>query len=242
MNKTSRVIAVLLLSFVTLPVGAVTIGQTETFDDADHGWFFGAGPGGVPAQALPRAFGGPAGAADSFLSIVATGGSGPRSRLSALNEDQWTGDYLAAGVNRIAMDVRNFGDTDLFLRLLFVEFGAMGPVSAAFTGDAILVPSGSNWGTIFFDIALPALMPIPEPFLPLASPASTMSNVGELRIFHNPAPFFAPGMNPPVVAALGVDNITALAVPEPATWLLLASGLMAVFGARRVAIVRKNGG
>jgi len=51
-----------------------------------------------------------------------------------------------------------------------------------------------------------------------------------MRLYHNPAPGFGGQANgpPPVDADLGVDNITATAVPEPATMILLATGLAGV--------------
>jgi hypothetical protein len=208
------------------PVGAVVLGQSETFADPDHDWVIGIGPGPAVPAPLPLALGGPAGPTDPYLSIVSFGGDGPRSRLSAQNLVDWTGNYIAAGVNAIHMDVNNLGTADVFLRLLFLEFGPMGPVSGAFTSNAIVIPAGSGWHAIAFDIAPGALTPLP--FLPITSVVSTLSNAGELRLFHNPAAFFAPAANPPVVATLGVDNIVAAqSVPEPAAWVLLLSGLLA---------------
>ena len=148
---------------------------------------------------------------------------GPGSRLGAQNFGLWAGDYLAGGVNRIEMDTRNFGTTDVHLRLLFVEFGAMGPVNAAFT-NAVFLPAGSGWASIAFDISPDDLTAF------IGTAAGALSNTNELRLFHNPAPFFAPAQNPALAANLGVDNITA-AAPEPATWLLF--GMAAAFGARR---------
>jgi hypothetical protein len=125
------------------------------------------------------------------------------------------------------MDVRNFASTELFLRLLFVEFNPMmEPVSAAFSSEANFVPALSNWHAIEFDISPSALTAVPVPFLPVASPVRSLSNTVELRIFHNPQPFFAPGMNPAVLGNLGVDNITAAAIPEPSSWMLIGGGLL----------------
>jgi hypothetical protein len=232
-----KILCVLLLLVALQPqLGAVTLGQMQAFDDPVSGWVIGVGPGGATPQDVPLAsVGGQAGDDDPYLNIVATGGSGIQSRLSAQNFNIWTGDYIAAGVNQIRMDVRNFGPSALFLRLLFLEFSpAMEPLSAAFSIEPIFVPSGSDWQTIAFDVWPSALTPIPEPFLPLADPVSSLSNTGELRIFHNPAPFFAPGMNPVVAATLGVDNVTAAFIPEPATWTLLLGGLLLTGVARRL--------
>jgi hypothetical protein len=209
---------------VAANLGAVTLGQVQTFDTPDHHWVIGVGPGGGTETPVPTELGGPGGPADPYLSIVSTGGSGPQSRPSAQNFVEWAGDYLSAGVNVVQMDVNNLGSSDLFLRLLFVQFDAAGPVSAAFSSNAIFLPSGSGWQTVTFDVSPSALSVIPG--LPIEDPATTLANVTEFRIFHNPDPFFAPGQIPAIAATLGVDNITAAAIPEPATATLAGAGLL----------------
>ena len=223
MNR-ARVLAGVLSLFVfhSTAEAAVMLGQLQTFDDP-HGWVIGAGPVSGTLIPVPVELGGPAGPTDPYLSIVATGGAGIGSRLSAQNFAEWSGDYLAAGIDRIQMDVRNFGNTDVHLRLLFLEL-APGPVNLAFSTQAIVVPAGADWTAIQFNITPGALTS------PLGSATGALSNATELRIFHNPDPFFIPGQMPAIAANVGVDNITALA-PEPATlWLF---GAAAFVGARR---------
>jgi hypothetical protein len=227
-----RVLSLLVLTYFlpgfASPAGAaVMLGQVETFSDP-HGWIVGVGPGPGTPQPVPVELGGPGGPSDPYLSIVATGGQGPGSRLSAQEFGMWAGDYTAAGVTSIRMDVNNFGPSDVFLRLLLLEFGPMGPVGGAFTTDGSLVLAGSGWQTISFDVSAAGLTALP---LGTGSIADTLANVGELRIFHNPAPFFIPTQMPAVLATVGVDNITAaqLPVPEPAaTTLLLLAGVLSV--------------
>lgn len=206
----------------TLPLSAVTLGQVQTFNDPVSGWVIGAGPIiGVPTDVPIEPTGGPAGAGDPYMSIVSSGASGPGSKLSAQNFGIWSGNYIAAGVGGIFMDVRNFGPEDVYLRLLFLELGPMGPVNGALTSNAVFVPAGSGWETIGFDIAPGALT------LLLGSVPAALSNATELRIFHNPDPSFPVGQIPAVAATVGVDNITAVtAIPEPASWALLLSGLV----------------
>jgi hypothetical protein len=227
----SMLCALAVVPLLALPSSArasVILGQVQTFNDPDHHWVFGAGPlVGVPTP-HPLALGGPGGAADPYLSIVANGGTGPLSRLSAQNFVEWAGDYLAAGVDVLTMDLKNFGPSDLSVRLLFIEFGAMGPVSIAFTTAAAFIPAGTDWTTVSFSIDPAALT------VPLGTATGALSNAGELRIFHNPAPFFIPNMMPPVTATLGVDNITA-AVPEPAALTLISGALVALLMRRRRA-------
>jgi hypothetical protein len=106
----------------------------------------------------------------------------------------------------------------------------MGPVSAAFSTVPIIVPGGSDWDTIGFNVSPSALTAF------LGTSVSALSNATELRIFHSVAPAFVPGQIPPIVGNLGVDNITAAAasVPEPATWTLLSMGLLYGLSRRRI--------
>lgn len=54
-------------------------------------------------------------------------------RLTVGNTEQWVGDYSAAGVNSFAWDVRNFGSTDLYLRLMFADPASAPPANLAFS-------------------------------------------------------------------------------------------------------------
>jgi hypothetical protein len=220
-------LAVFLPLILQPQLGAVTIGQVQTFDEPDHHWVIGVGPGGATPSDVPTELGGPGGPLDPYLSIVSTGTGGPGSRPSAQNFDEWSGNYLAAGITHIFMAVRNFGSTDLSLRLLFVDFEAMAPVNAAFTTDAVFVPGNSDWQTVRFAVSQSELTGF------LGSANGALSNTDEFRIFHNPDPSFEPGNLPALAANLGVDNLEAAAIPEPAAWTLLVSGMALVCVARR---------
>ena len=197
----------------------------DTFEDGTtQGW---ARPGPHPAPPVNITSGGPGGAGDNYLQVTALGGSDAGSRLSVQNLSQWTGSF--SSLSGISMDVNNFGPDQLFLRLLFVNFsGAPGmspPSDVAWTLAPVIVPAGSGWHPVLFNLS-PANI-----FAPLGSVSGALSGVDELRLFHNPVPAFGgPGMGaPPVTAVLGVDNIAP--VPEPSTMLLLGAGL-AVIGLR----------
>ena len=229
----TRVLTLLaLLAFVCVPasrVAAIPVG-IETFDAA-HDWVYGGGPGGAPEEPIDvQPGGGPGGATDPYLVVEATGGSGPQSRLSAQNLGDWAGDYAAAGVTQIQGDVNNFGPDDVHLRLLFVEFGPEDVVNAAITTAAVHLMAGSGWQSFAFDITAADLTPI------IGSADAVLANTHELRFFHNPQAFFAPGQMPPVTAVVGLDNLEAItdgAVPEPVSTVLLAAAGVAAFARRR---------
>lgn len=198
---------------------AVTAGQVDSFSGDTAGWGSGAFSPAPPTLQL----GGPGGAADSFLQLSSTGVVGPGGKLVLINTTQWAGDYLAAGVTRIEMDLNNLGSTDLSLRLYL---GGLGLNSAVST-SAVNLAAGSGWQHVGFDISPAALTGVAE---------GTLAQVQQLRLFHGLNPVF-PGEN--VAALLGVDNISA--VPEPAPATLLALGLVAVAWARRRASTSANG-
>jgi hypothetical protein len=218
----------MLVLLVVVPqlARAVTLGQVDTFEDGTTmGWYV---PGASPNPPANVPAGGPQGPGDAYLQLQANGIAGPGGRLSVLNDAQWTGNYLSAGVTVIRMNVNNFGPEDLHLRLLFETFTAPGPpTNLALSADAIFVPAGSGWMTVDFPITPDDLV-----VETLGTVIGALSDTGVLRIFHNPNPSF-PGPSggiPTINVTLGVDNITA--VPEPWILLQVAVGLLSVLFAR----------
>jgi len=55
--------------------------------------------------------------------VTGLGGAGPGSRIAVINTAQWSGNYLTSGVSSIGIDLKNFGNTDLTVRLLFEDHG-----------------------------------------------------------------------------------------------------------------------
>jgi hypothetical protein len=202
-------------------VQAVTITQVDDFESGTTlGW--GVGPGANPTPPINVSSGGPAGADDNYLLVRASGGSGPGSKLAAFNTAQWAGDYLAAGIGTIGMNVRNFGPEDISLRLAFVEVTGGPPTNLAITSTAAFLPAGSGWQFVTFDVSPDALTAL------VGSSTGALSNATELRLFHNPsADYPAPPVGPPAInAQLGVDNIRA--VPEPAATSLMLAALSGI--------------
>jgi hypothetical protein len=226
-------LAVAAVFLMTPAVGRadVILGQVDTFETGTTlNWFAGLGFG--PPNPLPPvnvATGGPAGAGDNFLLLSSNGdlGFGPGSRLTAMNEAQWAGDYLAAGIQAISMDVNNLGATDLFLRLAFEDAMGGPPTNVAFSTMPLFVPAGSGWISLLFATTPGALT------AGLGSIEAALANATVLRLYNSPAANFPnPGFPiPAVTASLGVDNIAA--VPEPATLMLVGSGILVMIRRNR---------
>lgn len=210
-------IKVALLSMVGFAslFGAV-IGQTDDFEDGTtQGWLInslGFG-GGTGPQNI--ASGGPAGANDNYMLMTATGGSGGGSKLNVNNFfAQWAGNYTAAGISQITVDLNNFNTVDLHVRL-FLENPLGGPPTDTAYTDAFLLPAGSGWMHAAFVITPAAL------HVQTGDVNTLLANVTGLRLYHGTA-----GPHPPeaIVGTLGVDNITAQ-TPEPSTMILAGLGL-----------------
>lgn len=204
---------------------AVSIGLIDTFEDGTTAnWRINLlGMGSDDFQPINIPSGGPAGVDDNFMVMRSSGLPGPGGRLVALNPAQWAGDYVAAGVGRISMDVNNLGTTDLFLRLLFEDPMGGPPVNEAFT-PAIFLPAGSGWTPISF-LVTPGSLIVED-----GSAMGALQNTTILRIFSNDEAE-GPDEAAPIEALLGVDNIQAVAtpVPEPSSLILLATGAVAVY-------------
>ena len=98
-----RISPFLLMLAVTVPLSAATIGQVDTFEDGTTmGWFV---PGFSPLPPTNVPTGGPGGPGDAYLQLTASGSSAPGGRLSALNDAQWAGDYIGAGVTVMVLRV-----------------------------------------------------------------------------------------------------------------------------------------
>jgi hypothetical protein len=228
MMRFAAVAALVAFSVVLSPSAqAVTLGQVDTFEASIENWFAGGGPFGAVPPIPPSvvASGGPGGADDAYLQVTSNGSAGPGGRLVAMNGAQWAGDYLAAGVGGIAMDLRNFGTSDLTLRLLFEDpMAGAPPANLAATTFEVTLLAGGDWTHVVFPIA-------PTDLTVLMGDASTLlSNTTLIRLYHGTDAAF-PGER--IAGLLGVDNIAAVgAVPEPAALTLMLTGL-ALFGARR---------
>ena len=211
----SVAVAVCALSIVFTfgsAIAAIAPGQSDDFQGGTtQGWSIG------PNSSLPPdviASGGPGGSVDAYLRLQASGFTGPGGKLVAFNAGSWVGDYLDAGVTAITMQVRNYGTTDVALRLI-LEGGIVDALSSL---EAVNVPAGSDWTEVTFSLAAAALGG--------GDFQSVMGSVTTLNLVHSPAFITARTQTPFVAAVIGVDNITA--VPEPQALVLTAVGIAAL--------------
>jgi hypothetical protein len=141
--------------------------------------------------------GGPAGAGDDFLQFSSSGESFAGSKLVMFNRgDNWTGDYLAAGVTALEVEMNNFGPTDVTMRFMFEGNGPQ-----VFT-DGIALPAGSGWQHASFSLN-------PADLFSNGDITATLSSVTALWFLHNVEPSH-PGL--PELASFGIDNLEAIGV------------------------------
>jgi hypothetical protein len=191
---------------------AVIVGQVDNFEDGTlQNWTAGATNPNPPTNI---ATGGPAGVNDNYIRLLSNGLSAG-GKLVAFNPTaQWAGDYITAGVGAIQMQVNNQGATALTLRLIFVNNVGQ---SLGTVAD-VNVPAGSGWTSVSF--------PLTPANLSGGTFSSVMSSVTELNLVHSPSMITTRSSSPNVVAQLGVDNVTALAVPEPGTTAAAAVAML----------------
>ena len=194
--------AVLLLAWT--PSGAATLGQVDDFEDGTvMGWTEGVVSPNPPTN---QPNGGPAGAGDNYLLNNSAGGLGAGSRLVMFNVTQWAGNYPAAGVTRIDLQMANFGATTLHMRIA-IQGGVLGTRYASAT--AVALPADGVWYSASFGLTSADLTNVGG----LSTLADVLASVSTLRILSASA---GPAwQGDAIVASLGVDNIQAAGAGGP---------------------------
>ncbi|HMJ05503.1 MAG TPA: hypothetical protein VK474_04540 [Chthoniobacterales bacterium] len=198
------------------PVSAIGLGQVDDFENgAVLGW-----ANGVPGHLLNINTGGPAGVGDNYLQLISDG-VGQGGRLTMFNLQQWLGNYIAQGVNRIELDLINQGPTNLSLRLAFKSQNQ--PNVPGYLSPAMLLAPGSGWQHFSIAITAANLIAIGNP-PPAAFNSFFTTGPGDVRLINEVG---AADLNGDfIVAQVGIDNIRA--VPEPTTIALVLGAALAL--------------
>jgi hypothetical protein len=181
-----RATALLVGAVCLLPAAgwAITLNQVDTFNnETTQGW-------GVNRFANPitpvgiELDGGSSGVAGDHALLMDSNEYGI-GRLVIINESQWTGNWTAAGVTRITMDVKNPNAFTLSMRL-----GISGPNPPSSGGSgtnfvtkvAVPVPADNAWHSISFDVSAADFA-----FVNIGSEniAAALASVAHFRILHD---------------------------------------------------------
>jgi len=145
-------------------------------------------------------------------------------------------DYTAAGITAISMDLYNISSSEALNLRLAINGGFSDPTNAGnfigglfSTNASVTLDSGSGWTHVVFSLLPADLTAVSGRSGVTGNDVfATLANVLELRLINSATPGWD---GTPVVATLGIDNITA--VPVPAAALLFGSGLVLLFGRAR---------
>jgi len=196
--------------------GQIVAGQTDRFTADTENWQ-GANPTWIPT-------GGPAGNGDGFLQLHSLGGMMAESHMAGYNATQWAGDYIDAGVGAISVDFDNLGENPVVMRLVFFDADESTQWDSLAT---ITVNPGTGWQAFTYTID-------PSLFVQVEGSTSfsdTMHDVNRMMFRHDPDPPDSGGTA--IVATLGIDNVHAVPVPEPASLASVCLGVAALLRRRR---------
>jgi hypothetical protein len=195
----------LAISAVRPALASPISAQINDFNDgAAQGWTNGGALGSISI-----ATGGPAGAADPFLRVTSNGGFGSGSKMVFFNRTvQWTGDYSAAPIASVEMDLKNLGSSALNMRIA-VKNNTSSSAAAYATTTAFDLSNDGQWHHAVFGLSAADLTQVSGS----SSLPDILASVAEFRIlsFTSPSAF-----GDTLDAVLGVDNITAVSPPPPA--------------------------
>jgi len=177
------------------PLWAVEAGFVEDFSAGTAGWT-GAEPAVEPS-------GGPAGDGDGFLRIEARGANGPGSRLAVYNNSpNWTGDFAAAGITSVDLDIMNLETSPAPMSMRLVLFGPNATSNRWTSIEPIVIANDGQWQRISFPVDSEAITRVQGG----ASYDGMIENVVRLMIRHDANTPSATGTT--IVGQIGIDNIT----------------------------------
>ena len=150
-HRLELLLTLILGAFLTAPAFAISVASLSDFQATTEGWLNGA----LASN----------GGHDGFLIGPTTAAGLPGSRLITANfEAEWLGDYIAAGVSGLLLDLRNVnGASPTFPipQVLEIRIAVAGPGGAFVTEPSFMMdPAGLWMDGIFFD--LNTLVPIED--------------------------------------------------------------------------------
>lgn len=199
----------LIASFFAIAAAShgISFGQLDTFTSGAANW-----SGSSPTLAL----GGPGGASDQYLRLQSGPGFSPK--MAARNQVQWLGNYTAAGVNQVTLNVANFGANQIELRV--VLFGSAGQEFTSASSTPIV--ADGLWRSISFSLLQSALTSVGTG----SDYAGMMTAVTNFQFRNNPGAAAGSGSQTNFTGIMGIDNVNA--VPEPGSLLALGFGWAAL--------------
>lgn len=175
--------------------GQIMPGTTDDFQNLmNAGWMEGAVS---PNQPFIVDDGGPDGDGDAFLRNSSSGSTGAGGKWVMFNRTaRWNGNFTAAGIQLIMMDVRNAGSTAINLRLAFD--GAGGVIASS---QSHVIPADNLWQTVSFEISPGAFVGVNG-----GDPIATLASTTEFRILSAATPT---NIGDQIQALVDVDNVVA---------------------------------
>jgi autotransporter-associated beta strand protein len=197
--------AIALLADLCGVASAVTLNQVDSFQGSADNWNNGVVVGS----------GGPAGDGDSFLEL-SSGSMGLKPRLITVNQLQWTGDFLAAGVGSLTMELKNFGSSPLPMRVTIRDQAGNSSVPGYSSTNPFMLPADGQWHMAQFNLTAADMTAVNPSGGTLDPFPYVLMNVAEFRILSATAPAVVGDM---IDAHVGIDEITALPPPTASVWI-----------------------
>jgi hypothetical protein len=152
MRLVTLVAAAIVLLAPSAGPAQVTLGQTDDFESGLQGWSYGLGrlPDLVPD-------GGPTGAGDQYMRLTAGPALGGTARLTVFNRAQWLGNYIAAGVTAIEMDLlftpTAGGPSSLSMRIAYKPNPSTGMFDPGYSSTTpFILPADGQWHHAVFPL------------------------------------------------------------------------------------------
>ena len=206
-------------ALIAFPASASLLDLVDTFDAGLENW---AGQnGGFPSSFTHEINGGPEGVGDAYLQLLRS--AGQEFHIGTYNTSQWAGDYVAAGITALRVDLNHIAGTDpMKIRIMIWGDGGLW----GSTSTIPLPAAGGGWNTHTFGLTASDLTFVN---LDINGPANsgggsgiladTLSSVNRILIRHDYDTPTPPGLHPEHISGtLGIDNVQAISEPTIASF------------------------